>query len=196
MRHMMSFSGGMDSVYVLYSFLRDNPKSKILVHRVDLNSPNISRLPYESKATANVFKWLRDNGLNNFEEYSSTFDYGTLPYIGLRDIQVAGFFAAIIINTPKWKSIDTILFPWHKGEVNRITADKGIRIRNLFLGLGIERKINFAFPIEEMSRKDMFKDMPLDLYNLVSSCRRPSAKGACQKCRTCLEYIKDGLECK
>lgn len=193
---LLEYSGGLDSTYTLYDWLRNpaNKQKTILVHHVNLHHPKENRLYAEKAAVKNVLEWFRENGLRNFEYHESSFDYGSLPRISVKDIQIVSMFSGIILRTPKWKTINNLILSWHKGEVNATAINRGYRIRAMFTALDIEREIEFHFPIEFKTRKDMVEDMPEELLGLVHSCRHPVNYISCRRCRTCVEYLEEGLE--
>jgi 7-cyano-7-deazaguanine synthase in queuosine biosynthesis len=185
---MLNFSGGMDSTYVLYHWLKNNPRERILLHHVNLHHVNENRLKHEQEAVKNILEWLRAKGLKNYDYFESSFSYGNLPRISIKDIQIVALFSGIILRTQGWKSINTVLLSWHQGEVNREDINKGYRIRKMFDALEIDRPINFVFPIENMTRRQMADDMPEELLRLCHSCRKPQRnRKNCGQCNTCLE---------
>jgi 7-cyano-7-deazaguanine synthase in queuosine biosynthesis len=183
---LLNFSGGMDSTHVLYTWLKNNPSEVLLVHHINLRHSKEDRLTNEQKAVKNVLKWLKRNGLTNFIYHESSFDYGDLPRISVKDIQIVALFAGIILRTPQWKAIDKVLLSWHKGEVDRIDIQKGKRVKAMFTALEVP-EVEFLFPIENMSRKEMAATMPTELLRLTHSCRKPNGFKNCGRCKTCIE---------
>jgi 7-cyano-7-deazaguanine synthase in queuosine biosynthesis len=186
---LLHISGGMDSTYVLYDWLRNNPKKYILLHHVNLRHQAEDRLDLERKAVKNILTWLTDNGMGNFVYEESSFDYGSLSRITIKDIQIVSMFSAILLKHPKYRSVRKLLLAWHQGEVNSDEINRGYRVRNMLDCLEVGRKINLVFPIEHMSREDMAADMPIELLMLCHSCRKPVDGNNCGQCKTCLELI-------
>jgi hypothetical protein len=185
---LISLSGGMDSAFVLWQQLHNHPEITVLVHHVNLRHPAEDRLIYEKQAVANILRWLRKNGYTNFIYHESNFEYGTLPRIMVKDIQIVAFFQAIILRTAQWDSIDTVKFCWHHGEVHDEEILRGTRIRKLFDALEVKQSIKFEFPIKDLNRKQMARLMPPDLLDMVSCCRKPHLRnGPCGSCKTCKE---------
>jgi 7-cyano-7-deazaguanine synthase in queuosine biosynthesis len=189
-RHLLHISGGMDSTYVVWRWLKDNPDKRILLHHVKLRHEKEDRLEMEMKSVKNILNWLIKNGMTNWEYQESSFDYGSLPRITVKDIQIVSVFSSIILKTPQWKSIDTILLSWHLGEVNSEEIRRGWRVKTMLHSLEVDRDINIEFPIEFMSREDMARDMPEELLALSHSCRKPVKNQHCGKCKTCKELIE------
>lgn len=190
---LLHFSGGQDSTYVAYKWLKNNPDETIILHHVNLYHKAENRLVQEKKAVKKILEYFRQNGLSNFMYHESSFSYGNLPRITVKDIQIVSVFSAIILKTERYKSISRLLLAWHKGEVNREDIKKGFRVRKMLEALEIDRSIDFVFPIENTTRKEMFDDMPLSLTKLVWSCRKPENNNHCGKCKTCLELKKSNI---
>jgi len=185
---LINFSGGMDSTYTLYHWLKENPNEKILVHHINLLHKKEDRVDAEKKAVRNIFQYLRSKGLKNYEYHESSFDYGSLPRISVKDIQIVAFFTGIILKTPQWKDIDKILISWHKGEVDREDIRKGFKVKKMLKdGLMIDPLPEILFPIENLSREEMAENMPLELLKMAHSCRKPMYYRNCGICKTCKE---------
>jgi 7-cyano-7-deazaguanine synthase in queuosine biosynthesis len=191
---LIAFSGGLDSTFILWQHLIENPNSKALVFHVELNTKREPRAERENMAVKEILKWFTENGLNNFEYIEGfKFDYGDFRRVTIKDIQIISMFKAIILKREKYNSITKIKFGWHRGEVNSEEINKGFRVKKMFEALEVNRKIEFLFPIEHLTRKDMVEKLPNDLLKLISSCRKPILNKPCKKCKTCLEFINEGL---
>src|SRR5690606_3686970 len=185
-------SGGQDSTYVAWKWLKDNPDEVLLIHHINLLSGAENRLAQENRAVRKILEFLRSEGLDNFVYHESDFNYGSLPRISIKDIQICTVFSSIILRTPQFNNIKTILLSWHKGEVNDPGIDRGFRVKALFKAFETEG-INLEFPISEMTRRQMADDMPADLLKLAHTCRKPDMRGACGKCKTCMEMKEAGI---
>jgi 7-cyano-7-deazaguanine synthase in queuosine biosynthesis len=195
MATLITLSGGLDSVYVLWQHLKDNPKEKTFVFHVELRHKAEDRLQTERVACQKIVQELQKMGLKKFRYIEGArFDYGDFPRITIKDIQIVAIFKAILLKTEHYGEIDTIKFGWHKGEVNRNDIDKGFRVRKVFEALEVNREIKFEFPIENMTRKDMVEQLPPELLKHVRSCRKPTFSKPCGRCATCREYLDVGLQ--
>lgn len=183
----------MDSTYVLYDWLKSHPDEQILVHHIRLRHEKENRLDLEQMAVNNILKFLSAQGLNNFIYHESAFDYGTLPRITIKDIQIVALFTSIILKTAEWESINTLLLSWHAGEVNRDDINRGYRVKAMLQALEVTREIRFVFPIEDKTRFGMSLDMPGELLRLCHCCRRPKDGKPCGFCKTCLELKEAGI---
>lgn len=186
---LLNFSGGMDSTYVLYHWLKENPNETILLHHINLHHPAENRIEQEQTAVKNILNWLKRKGMYNFIYHQSSFDYGSLPRISIKDIQIVALFSGIILRTPQYKSINKILFSWHKGEVDDESIRQGYRVKAMFTALEIPIP-EFEFPIQHLDRRDMAKKMPKELLRLTHSCRKPLPSRNCGICKTCKELKK------
>jgi len=162
--------------------------AKLLVHHVNLKHRFEDRSQVEKDCCAKTIDWLLTKGYK-FDVHQSTFFYGDLPKIAIKDIQIVSVFTAIIFRTYQ---VDNLLLSWHKGEVNREDINKGFRVRKVLEALESPMP-KFVFPIENMTRADMVAVLPKKLYEFVSSCRTPRGVDPCGKCVTCLEYLNQKL---
>lgn len=194
MKALLALSGGLDSTYVAWKWLTENPHGHLVMFHVDLYHAAEDRLEAEKAAVENILNYFHSQGLNNFTYLGNTiFSYGKLPRITIKDIQIVAMFKAIILKTPRFQRINTVLLSWHKGEVNREDINRGHRVKTMFKALEVGREIKLEFPIEHKTRKEMVEEMPLPLRRLVSSCRKPKEGKPCYTCKTCREYIQEGI---
>lgn len=189
---LLHLSGGQDSTYVAWKWLKDNPDEAILLHHVNLVGRGENRLVQENRAVRKILEFLRSEGLDNFVYYESDFSYGNLPRISIKDIQICTVFSSIILRTPQFKNIKTILLSWHKGEVNAPGINRGYRVKAMLKAFEIDG-IELEFPIEHHTRRMMADEMPEKLLALCHTCRRPDMRGSCGKCKTCIEMKEAGL---
>jgi 7-cyano-7-deazaguanine synthase in queuosine biosynthesis len=191
---LLHFSGGQDSTYALYSYLRDNPKKHLLVHHVNLNHKAEDRVNQEAAACKKIMRWLRANGYGNFTYLESSFSYGDLPRISIKDIQVVAMFTGIILRTTEYKHIKKVILSWHRGEVNAPEIGRGYRVKKVLKGLDVEEdRYELLFPIEHLTRQDMAEDMPSTLLGLCHCCRKPVGNKSCGRCKPCKELIAAGI---
>lgn len=190
MTTLLHISGGLDSVYTAYIWLKNNSTNKILLHHVNLQHREEDRLEEETKAMSEVLDWFKNNGLDNFEYRESTLLYGDLKGF-IRDFMAISFFTAAILK--EFRFIDTILSTRHAQENNLTEEQRNEMIFSILKPLGIKRDIKFDYPNGQTNRKDMFENMPLDLYKLCKSCRKPIQGKPCKRCRTCKQFITLGI---
>lgn len=187
---LLHLSGGMDSAFCLWQALTERPDERVYVHHVLLRHNAEDRMSQEQQACLNIIRWLRANDLDNFDYHESRFDYGNLPRISIKDIQIVAMFSGIILRTPNYSGWKRMLLCWHHGEVDDLEISRGYRVRAMLTALEAP-EIAFEFPIRNMTRLDMARQMPAELLAMVWYCRKPVVKNgesqSCGKCKTCLE---------
>ena len=178
---LIQLSGGIDSTYVLYDWLRNNPDKSILVHHIHLKNHE-SRLEHEKVAVNNILDYLRKHGYNNFIYLESGFDYGNLGWI-VKDVEVCGFFLGVILRNKRWSNLKQILLPIYKPEAG-LRHKRAERIRNI---ISLQRPIEVLYPLLEFTKEDTIKALPKELLDLTWYCRKPVNGKVCGECITCVE---------
>lgn len=194
---IVNLSGGIDSTYLLWKYLKEG--RNVLVHHCSIKNFE-GRIVPESIAVNKILKWLIRNNLNNFKFLNSYFDYGNLNFI-VRDIEVIGFLTGVILRNPLHKNIKEIAISANANdESNNPNEQSVVRRKELLSSImprkefeGYELDCQISFPIINMTKKEIMKDMPKDLLELCWFCRKPIADGdtflPCKKCKTCKEVL-------
>lgn len=186
---LLNFSGGIDSTYCLYTYLKNNPKNKLLVHFIELNTPQ-GRLEYEKKAVYNILNYLKLHSYTNFKFVTTKLDYGTLNYRVL-DMYPISFFTGVVIR--KFKDIKYVIQPLCLTELNWLNSSNPNRYlemsadREAIVNTVGKRKMEYLFPIIKMTKHEVIKSLPKDLYQLVWYCRKPLGGKPCRDCHTCIQ---------
>lgn len=182
-RALHNLSGGLDSTFVAWKWLCEHPE-RLLIHHCHLKTRQ-NRYPNEAEAVNRILDWLREHGLGHFDFVETTFDYGT-SRSGVYDIEIIGFMTAVIVRGKRNKDIDTVLVSASANDMKlRNIAVRQERREALIRLMNPDRRLSFAWPIKTLSREDMVRDMPTDLFDLTWSCRRPKDGKPCGKCHTC-----------
>lgn len=189
---LLHLSGGQDSTYVAWRWMKDNPDKVLMLHHINLYHRSENRLVYENEAVKKILNWFKANQLNNWVYFESDFSYGNLPRISIKDIQICSVFSGIIFRTAQFKRVRTLLLSWHHGEVDREDINRGFRVKAMLKALEVDG-VELQFPIKDMTRRQMADDMPADLLRLVHTCRKPANHKACGKCKTCKEMKAAGI---
>ena len=184
---LVQLSGGIDSAFVLWDWLKNNPNEICLVHHINRKNHE-GRLELEKIAVNNILNWLSANGLDNFIYVESGFDYGSLNYI-IKDVEICGFFLGVILRNPKWASIEKILMPIY-GDIN---SAREVRKRKILDIVSYDKKVRIEYPLKYLSKADVINKIPKKLLELTWYCRKPKNKLPCGDCYTCNE-VRDGLE--
>ena len=194
--YMIALSGGLDSIYALWKWFNTWPGESIVIHHVELRHRAENRLEPERRAVENIMNWFRAQGYDNFFYHTSGWDYGDIPRIHLKDIQIVAMFSAALLKMKEYSTVNNLILSWHKGEVNAPSNNRGFRVRNMLRTMEVPRYINFLFPIEHLTRRQMVEELPEELLSFVHSCRSPLNEDGepCGKCIACKQYLKEGLE--
>jgi len=183
---LLGLSGGLDSVYVLYRWLSDNPGKRLLVHHCRLVNRH-GRQPLETQGARAAVDWCRAQGLDNFDYFETSIDVGdlrNLPY----DEFLLTVLNGLILRDARYRNIPVLLVPTPKDEYDRLGGRltrrraKSGRIRAHFVNTNIRSE----YPVERMTKADILAACPADLRALSWSCRAPLADGGrCHTCHTC-----------
>lgn len=183
---MMGLSGGLDSVFVMYKWLSENPTKRLLVHHCRLVN-RFGRQPLETASARATVEWCRAHGLDNFDYIETSIDVGdltSLPY----DEFLLTVLNGVILRDARYRRIPVLLMPTPKDEYQRLGARltkrrvKSRRIRSEFVTTGIVTE----YPIEHMTKEQVLAACPAELRAVSWSCRAPTADGGrCHTCHTC-----------
>jgi hypothetical protein len=179
---IIQLSGGLDSAYCLYDWLKNNPTEHIIVHHINLINHE-GRAKVEQDATYSILKWLDKNGLDNYFYLESTFDYGSIGYI-IKDVEICGFHIGIILRNKKWDSVQDVILPIYEPEM-AIRQKRAVKL----IELVSNKKLNLIYPIKNTTKKETIGKMPQELYELCWFCRKPENNKPCGKCNTCKSVI-------
>jgi hypothetical protein len=183
---LLGLSGGLDSVYVLYQWLRDHPDERLLVHHCRLVNW-WGRQPFETAGARAAVAWCRDQGLDNFDYIETSIDVGDLrrlPY----DEFLLTVLNGLILRDPRYQGLRTILVPTPKDEYDRLgrrldsRRAKSRHIREQFS----TAPLRAVYPVAHLSKQEIVAACPPELRAVSWSCRQPTADGnPCQVCHTC-----------
>lgn len=181
---IIQLSGGIDSAYCLYEWLKNNPEDYILVHHINLFNQE-GRAKFEEKAVYDILKWLDENGLNRYIYLESTFDYGNIRYI-IKDVEVCGFHIGMILRNKRWSSVNDVILPIYEPEM----ANRQKRAAKLIKMVSLRKSLNLIYPIKNTKKKETISKMPKELYELCWFCRKPVNNQPCKKCHTCKSVLE------
>lgn len=186
---LIQLSGGIDSVYIVWKYLKENPNEVFLIHHINLIN-NEGRWEKEKEAVDNVLNWLNENELTNYYYLENTFDYGDLHYI-INDVEICGFHIGMILRNPRWSSLKRVIMPIYNKE-----SDRELRKSELIKLVGYNNLIDIEYPLYSKTKEDVIREIPKELLDMCWYCRRPSALTKvikpCGFCHTCQE-VKEAL---
>lgn len=191
---MINLSGGLDSTYCLWKWLKENKKETILIHHINLKSREAKiRSDKEALATKEILTYFKQNNMGNFEYIESSFDYSNFGYT-VRDSDIIFFIVGILFRNQKYRKIENIIMPYSKEDFqDNNYRNLELRRYQLMDLISDRKKINFIFPIENMTRSDILNNMPGELITMCWYCRTPLSNGEpCGKCRTCRQTNVQG----
>lgn len=195
---LIMFSGGIDSVAVLYLLLKDT-ECPIHVHHIAFDNAE-RRWEAEQIAVRDTLKYLTEK-YRQVEYTESTYTFGDERWFGY-DTQVVGFIASQIIQGERQKirylatgrCADDVEYhrSTHgaKGNIqeNIITAALGNKTPNHPINPTVIR------PVLNLRKPEIIKLMPDELVQLTWSCRRPKRTETgfvrCERCAACRKMKK------
>lgn len=190
---ILMFSGGVDSTYCAWDYLRKHPDKTLLLYHIDFYNWE-GRAPYEKKAVEDMLAWFRANGLGNFEFIRSSMDYGDIRHINFDVISLA-IFTGTALRVPKYKSIkfiitSTSLEEYNYGNPTEEYWDRHNRKEGITRLAAYREDLEWVRPITHLSKRDMLDEMPEGLSKLCWYCRRPKDGKPCGVCHTCKRVAK------
>lgn len=193
---LLNFSGGLDSVYCLWKYLKENPDKTLLVHHCHWMT-SFNRHEQESRAVEDVLDWLRKEGLDNFEYIETMVDIRQIR-IKPVDHQIISFLTGAITLNPKYNSIEYLISPTPKDEIERLGKDiykiwedaEHIRSLTKVTVNKSARELKVTQPIKDKYKHELIAELPQGLKELYFSCRTPKKGLPCGKCHTCRQISR------
>jgi len=189
---LLNFSGGLDSAYCLYWYLKNNQSKILLVHHINLINVG-NRYKYEREAVENILNWCKKNNLNNFKFIETTVDYSCFN-VRVLDGKIVAMMTGMILFDRQYECIRKVISAGPRDEYERLGDTLTSRqitdrkIRNLFAG---KKRISMIYPIKHMYKKDIIKETPKEIFNMSFSCRHPLEGGlSCGECHTCKQIME------
>jgi 7-cyano-7-deazaguanine synthase in queuosine biosynthesis len=180
------FSGGLDSTGVFWKLMQE--KNQIHVHHMNLiNRENRDKA--ERVAVRDICDYMKKIG--KFEYSESTHECPTVNSSFMWDSDLYNFMAgALCLSNLKIKSVALGLtktdLDGSGGEQIKKRIERGTNIFKSFQ-TGAEK----TYPIINMSKKEIYEMMPVDLRDLTWSCRTPIYEEnriiKCGRCKACKE---------
>lgn len=194
---LVMFSGGVDSTFMLYHYLK-NTDFKIHVHHISLRYPSEPRWKEEDISSRKIVEFCRN--IRPFDYSESRVDVGFYKYVG-RDSDTQLLMASKVAPNIKGKvSIalgwlysdyqDDILNGRATGRITEKLWEALCDSMDKNLGENVDREILFPLIDMKISKKEILKAIPQELLILTWSCRRPvkdnkNISRPCGKCHPC-----------
>ena len=186
------YSGGLDSLGMTYKLLTDHEYKDYRVHIHHIHNRNVeNRYRAEAAAVKIALKELRQLG---FEFDYSESEIGTQPFGQkfLFDTDSINFFAGYVASANP--DIKKVALGMQANDANQSLEDRRVRAQKIFTAFTNAEKI---FPVEFMTKREIYDSLPASLRNMFWSCRRPvytdKAIAPCLKCDTCVKLREQGI---
>jgi 7-cyano-7-deazaguanine synthase in queuosine biosynthesis len=195
MKHLIMFSGGLDSTYLAWKFLTEN--KKLHLHHISLR--NESKFPWElqDEACQKIVSFFKKQGFE-FEYSASVFEFFGFRGVGL-DVDVQLLFAQKVAQNFRHSEVtvyiglnchDMIRSPIPDRKLPQIQNIWKALIENTRYGDHINKTLNFPLIDDNTTKPEMIRNMPKNLYDLTWSCRKPIDNKPCGSCHSCREKIE------
>lgn len=194
MNTLLNLSGGIDSVYVAYKWLKEHPKETLLIHHCSLRTHE-KRWGKEDEAVKKVLAYFNQHGLTNYEYVETILDIQTFKP-KMWDSSLLATITAFLMRA--YPDIKFILNNTPKDEHIRLSGGRLLQrtqrattIRNAITS----RPLKVIPMLDAIMKSEIIKDMPEDLFELCWYCRTPKNDDVCGTCHTCLQ-VKPHLKIK
>jgi 7-cyano-7-deazaguanine synthase in queuosine biosynthesis len=186
------YSGGLDSLGMIYKLLTEDQYKDYFIHIHHVHNKNVeNRWRAEKIAVEQAVKELR---ALKFEFDYSESEIGSQPYGKqfLFDTDTMNFFAGYICSVNP--DIKKVAMGMQANDANQSLEDRRVRANNILRAFTDVEKI---FPVEFMTKREIYDMLPASLRNLFWSCRRPvyteKTIAPCGKCDTCVKLREQAI---
>ena len=197
MTTLVMFSGGLDSTAMLVRLL-DETQDELRVHHIRMVNRE-GRDGAEQAAVEAILAYCRAH-YRPFRYSESALDFSELAAIPIDYLSIAFVACQVAIDTPRCTRIAIGALSSDTDIVNRSARQQRVfqemyacyRARKLG-----EPEVRWIFPVYDVPKADLARELPPELLDLTWSCRRPvrSANGwvACGACKACHARPKSGF---
>jgi 7-cyano-7-deazaguanine synthase in queuosine biosynthesis len=180
------YSGGLDSLGMLYKLLTDPEYKDYKLHIHHIHNRNVEN---RDQAEAIVVPLV----LRELKKLGFSFDYSeseikTQPYGNkfLYDTDSINFFAGYICSVNP--NIKKVAMGMQANDANQSLEDRRKRADTILAAFTDVGKI---YPVFDMTKREIYDMLPANLRNMFWSCRRPTYTEKnvkpCGRCDTCLK---------
>ena len=186
------FSGGLDSLGMVYKLLTEEQYQEYDIHIHHVHNRNVeNRHRAEAIAVNIALKELKTLG---FRFAYSESEIATVAFGRhfLYDTDTMNFFAGYIASVNP--DIKKIAIGMQSTDGGNSLPERRIRAAKILEAFTNAEKI---YPVMEMSKREIYDMLPDSLKNVFWSCRRPVYKEKqiipCGKCETCAKLREQGI---
>lgn len=181
---LVPISGGVDSTYLLYNYLK-NTNYTVHAHHIILKSRFEPRWEQELKACRSIVNYCKDIRMFNYTESIWEFPFHCW------DFEVVAFCAGQIATKIKdFKTKISLVAGRIKEDDTRQSSSDRLEFMQQIWRASSASVQNFVYPVFEMplrnlSKYDVMNKMPKELLDMCWTCRRPEDDQPCNKCHSC-----------
>lgn len=185
---LLMFSGGLDSTGAFWKLI--NQENDLHVHHMHLINKE-KRSDAESIAVNEIINYMKK--IKNFSHTDSIHEYPSYNGNFIWDGDIASFIAGTIcLSMP---SIKEVAFGrTATDDENPRLSSRIDRANKIFKAMCNANKI---YPVQSLTKVQIYEDLPTDLRELCWSCRKPiyveNKPVRCNKCITCKQMINLGI---
>lgn len=201
---LVMLSGGVDSVYLLYHYLK-NYDNYVHAHHISYRHPATTRGLQEDIACHNVINWLNKN-VRSVGYSQSRYECNYQIFMGWDSDLCLLEASRCAANIPGSTELVTVDLGWCKEDManprNTERQDRGTN-RNLWSAIcnsvGDRDSMSFKAALAPEIRRELIKigitkremeeTMPPELLAMCWSCRWPEGDKPCGKCNACMARI-------
>lgn len=178
---LANLSGGIDSVYGVYTLLRQG--EHVLIHHCQLSE--YRRATFECAANAEVLEWYTSQGLDNFEYVESTVTMPPARHASrVRDGEILMFLAGGLLRSHK--HIKRMAYFNNAEDSSSRYPRYARRLVSIMRRTARRQNIRVIRPIANMTKAEVVAAIPPELLALCHWCRFPRVDGSpCHRCHTC-----------
>jgi hypothetical protein len=186
------YSGGLDSLGMIYKLLTDSAYKDYSVHIHHVHNKNVeNRDRAEAIAVKMATKELKRLG---FKFKYSESEISTQPFGRnfLFDTDTMNFFAGYVCSVNP--DIVKVALGMQVNDANQSLEERRVRANNILRAFTPAEKI---YPVLDMTKREIYDSLPESLRNMFWSCRRPIYTekniAPCGRCDTCVKLKEQGI---
>lgn len=182
----LNLSGGIDSTYQAYRLLESG--RNLLIHHCHYKTAQ-QRWPHEADSVDAVLDWFVTKGWQEqFRYIETTFDRGTALEFRFPDIRFLNPLTGLLLADPERADVKFVVSGHHQNSPDpyRPNAVKYRRTADMLSG----RKLRWVFPTLHMTKAQIIRDTPPELFDRTWWCREPDNGLPCRACHTCVQVFE------
>lgn len=186
------YSGGLDSLGMIYKLLTANEYKDYTIHIHHVHNRNVERRDKAEKIAVDIA--LKELTRLEFKfEYSES-EISTQSYNGrfMYDTDSINFFAGYICSVNP--SIKLVAMGMQANDNNQSLTERRVRADTILSAFTTAKKI---YPVLDLTKREIYESIPESLRNIFWSCRRPvyteKSIMPCKRCDTCIKLRKQGI---